>query len=136
MSYAVAAALQAAIYQHLLLDPMVSSLVGEDVYDAVPAGAVPSLYVSLGPETVIGAGDNTGNGASHRFTVSVISDGGGFLGAKDVAVAVSDALQDASLELDRGSVVFMRFLKAQARRVGSGNKRRVDLRFEARVDDN
>lgn len=135
MSYGTSTALQSAVYQHLLADPALSALVGTDVYDSVPSGAVPTLYVSLGPETVLGASDTSGDGARHRFTVSVVSDSGGFLGAKAAAVAISDALHDATPELDRGRIVFMRFLKAQARRVGSGNKRRIDLRFEARTED-
>ncbi|SFB83548.1 DUF3168 domain-containing protein [Tropicimonas isoalkanivorans] len=135
MSYGTSVALQAAIYQHLLADPALAALVGADIYDAVPSGLVPSLYVSLGPETVMPAGDKTAEGARHRFTVSVVSDGGGFLDAKAVAVAVSDALHGAKPALQRGTVVQMRFLKATAKRVGAGAKRRVDLRFEALVED-
>ncbi|SNS42908.1 DUF3168 domain-containing protein [Tropicimonas sediminicola] len=135
MSYGTAAALQSALYQHLLADAGVSALVGSDVYDAVPSGTVPSLYVSFGHETALPAGDKTGNGARHRFTVSVVSESGGFLGAKAVAVAISDALDGAPPALMRGRIVHMRFLKAEARRVGSGAKRRIDLRYEARVED-
>lgn len=136
MSYGTSAALQAAVYQQLISDPAVAALVGTDIYDAVPSGLVPALYVSLGPETTIPACDKTGDGARHRFTVSVVSEGGGFLSAKAVAVAVSDALHGAKPPLDRGNLVQMRFLKAAASRVGSGAKRRIDLRFEALVEDN
>lgn len=135
MSYGTAAALQLAIYQHLQADALVASLVGTDIYDAAPAGTVPPLYVSLGPETVQPAGDKTGEGAKHRFTVSVVSESGGFLSAKSVAVAVSDALHNARPVLGRGRIVQMRFLNAAARRVGAGAGRRIDLRFEARVED-
>ena len=130
MSYGVAAALQAAIYQRL-----VALLPGVPVHDALPLGAGTGTFVLLGPEEVLDASDGTGRGAEHRFVVSVISDATGFLAAKEVAVAVSDALVDAPLVLDRGRLVGLRFLKAQARRLDQGAARRIDLRFVARVED-
>ncbi len=134
MSYGSSAALQAAIYQHLLDDPSVSAQVGPNVFDAVPAGTVPPVYISLGPEEVLSAGDKTSKGARHRFTVSVISENAGFQAAKTVAAAVSDALDDANPALSMGRVVRMQFQRAVARRIGNGTKRRIDLRFEARVE--
>ncbi|OHC43517.1 MAG: hypothetical protein A2092_11540, partial [Rhodobacteraceae bacterium GWE1_64_9] len=92
-------------------------------------------FVLLGPEEVLDASDGSGRGAEHRFVVSVISDATGFLQAKEVAAAVSDALVDAPLMLDRGRLVGLRFLKAQARRLDQGAARRIDLRFVARVED-
>lgn len=130
MSYGVAAALQAAVYQRL-----VGLLPGVPVHDALPPGAGIGTFVLLGPEEVLDASDGTGRGAEHRFVVSVISDATGFLQAKEVAVAVSDALVGAPLMLDRGRLVGLRFLKAQARRLDQGAARRIDLRFVARVED-
>lgn len=52
MSYGVSASLQEAIYQHLYTDPDVVLAVGTNVFDALPAGILPSLYVVLGPEVV------------------------------------------------------------------------------------
>lgn len=135
MSYGMAAALQSAVYQHLLADPVLSGLVGGNIFDAAPAGGVPSLYVSLGDEDVRDASDGTGQGAAHEFTVSVITDVSGFLAAKDVAVAVSDALDEAPLTLARGRLVSLKFQRAKARRVETGTKRRIDLRFRARLED-
>jgi len=130
MSYGVAAALQAAIYARL-----VAELPGVAVHDALPAGAGLGSFVILGPEEVLDASDATGGGAEHRFVVSVVSDAAGFLQAKEIAVAVSDALVDAPLTLARGRLVGLRFLKAQAKRVDQGEARRIDLRFAARVED-
>lgn len=130
MSYGVAAALQAAIYARL-----VAELPGVAVHDALPAGAGLGSFVILGPEEVLDASDATGGGAEHRFVVSVVSDAAGFLQAKEIAVAVSDALVDAPLSLARGRLVGLRFLKAQAKRVDQGQARRIDLRFAARVED-
>lgn len=130
MSYGVAAALQAAVFQRL-----VALLPGVAVHDALPPGAGSGTFVLLGPEEVLDASDGSGRGAEHRFVVSVISDATGFLAAKEVAVAVSDALVDAPMVLDRGRLVGLRFLKAQARRLDQGAARRIDLRFVARVED-
>jgi hypothetical protein len=134
MSYAVAAALQGAVYQQLQSDPGLSVLVGDRVYDAVPKGRLPDLYVALGPERVKDASDKTGHGAWHEFAVSVISDNAGFQTAKEVSAAVCDALIDADLALDRGWLVALNFKRAVAQRERAG-RRRVDLIFRARVED-
>lgn len=135
MSYGVAVALQAAVYQHLLSDVELTGLIGSAVYDEVPSGTLPSTYVSLGPETVLDRSDGDGGGALHRFEVAVVSDVSGFAGAKAVAVAVSDALAGAVLTLSRGYLVSLRFERAVASREEAANLRRIDLRFAARVQD-
>ena len=135
MSYGVSAALQAAVYQRLIGDAALSGLIGAAVYDAVPAGVLPVTYVSLGPEDVRDQSDKTGSGAAHLFTVSVVTEAAGFQAAKVTAAAVSDALVDADLVLSRGRLVSLGFVKASARRVGTGTQRRIDLQFRARVDD-
>lgn len=137
MSYAMAEALQAAVYQRLLADPAVSGLVGAAIYDAIPPGEIPDTYVSLGPEDVRDSSDATGAAAVHRFTVSVVTTVAGFAMAKTVAAAIGDALTDADLALNRGTLIGLWFERATARRSGrSGEIRRIDLRFRARVDDN
>jgi len=135
MSYASGAALQAAVFQRLAADAALAALVGTAVYDAVPPGTVTGTYVSLGPEDVRDASDATGGGAAHDFTISVVTDASGFLQAKAVAVAVSDALTGAPLALARGHLVGLWFLKARARRVQTGEMRRIDLSFRARIED-
>jgi len=65
----------------------------------------------------------------------VISDATGFLAAKEIAVAISDALVGAALVLTRGHLVSLQFLKAVAKRLSEGEARRIDLRFRARVED-
>ncbi|MGC9370615.1 MAG: DUF3168 domain-containing protein [Paracoccaceae bacterium] len=134
MSYGVSAALQAAVYQHLAADAALAALVGGAIYDALPAGTLPDLYVSLGPEEARDRSDKTGGGALHLFTVSVVSATAGFQAAKDAAAAVSDALVDAPLSLGRGVLVSLQFDRARAERLTDGT-RRIDLRFRARVDD-
>lgn len=134
MSYAGAAALQAAVYQRLRASSELDTLIGDAIYDAAPPGAVTGTYVSLGPEDVLDASDMTGDGALHDFVISVVTDEAGFQSAKMVAAAVSDALVDANLILARGVLVGLWFVKAKARRVGTAATRRIDITFRARVE--
>jgi hypothetical protein len=97
---------------------------------------LPGLYVTLGPEDVRDLSDADQHGASHEFVVSVVSDADGFMVAKTVAAAVSDALIDAPLVLSRGRLISLVFLRARAQRVAKGSQRQIDLRFRARVEDN
>lgn len=134
MSYGMSAPLQAAVYTRLQADAALAALVGDDIFDAMPSGAVPSLYVSLGPELVLEASDIEEGGAWHDFTISVVTDAAGFQSAKEAAGAVSDALVGAALPLSRGRLVGLWFRKAKARRESSG-ARRIDMTFRARVED-
>jgi hypothetical protein len=127
--------LQAAVFGRISDDAGVTALVGTAVFDAVPPGPVPGLYVTLGPEIARDRSDKTGSGAEHEFTLSVVSDAAGFAAAKAVAGALSDALVDADLALSRGRLVGMHFLRAKALRVGTGERRRIDMTFRARVED-
>ena len=132
MSYGAAVALQGAVYQHLAASPV---LEGVAIHDQVPPGPLPGLFVLIGPEEVTDAGDKSGGGADHRFSLSVISDAAGFLAAKTVAVAISDVLDGAPLALERGRLVSLRFSRAVARRLDEGAVRRIDLTFRARIED-
>ena len=135
MSFAMSGPLQAAIYEALKMDVALSSVVGTAVYDAVPSGNLPAIYVRLGSETVTDASDCTSAGALHQFTVSVITTNPGFAQAKLAAAAVSDVLSGGDLALSRGRLVYMRFERARASRVESAATRQIDLRFAARVQD-
>jgi hypothetical protein len=135
MSFALSGPLQMAVFAALSNDAALTALVGSDIYDAVPSGSLPPMYVRLGSETAIDASDVSGAGAVHRFTVSVITTNPGFAGAKAVAGAVSDALHDADLALSRGRLVSLQFDRATARRIDTASARQIDLRFRARVQD-
>ena len=136
MSYAVASALQEAVYERLTFDPTVYDLVQGAVYDGLPAGALPSLFISLGEEKVTDRSDGDGHGALHEIVVSVISSANGFQTAKRVAEAISDALLATPLALERGYLVGIWFRSAQAKRLARSGTRRIDLRFRAQVSDN
>ena len=135
MSYGVSSALQAAVFQTLSNDPGVSRLVGSAIYDALPSGTLPALYIVLGSEEVRDASDKSGGGALHEFTITVVTESAGFSSAKVLAAAVSDALVDAPLTLTRGALVSLNFYKAKAARVGTGDMRQINLIFRARVAD-
>lgn len=135
MSYGVASALQAAIFQRLSGDSALAALVGGNIFDSLPPEETAGTYVAIGPEEVRDASTKTGRGALHDLAVSVVTDEAGFRAAKDVAGAVSDALTGATLVLARGRLVGIWFLRAAARRDGDGTRRRIDLIFRARTED-
>ncbi|TLP56509.1 DUF3168 domain-containing protein [Parasedimentitalea maritima] len=131
MSYALSAALQSAVFQHLGNDP---ALVGIAIHDALPSGTVPPIYVLLGDEDVRDGSDKSGAGALHRFTLSIHSDSAGFSSAKQLASTLCDSLISAPLVLSRGQLIGLWFDRANARRLSDGS-RRIELRFRARVED-
>jgi len=131
MSYAAAAALQAAVYGRLT---GYAGLAGVAVLDATPPGVVPETFVLIGPEVVNDRSDKSGGGADHLLSVAVVSKAGGFRSAKEVAGAVSDALLGTAMVLTTGRLVYLAFVQAQARRLGEGEVRRIDMTFRARVE--
>lgn len=134
MSYTSSGPLQAAVFQRLVTDTTLASLVGSAVYDQVPSGTLPGTYVTLGPETAVQVGDSSGRSTRHDFTVSVTTDASGFQMIKEVSGAVVEALQDAALALPEGEISLLDFRRAQARRLANGALRQIDLRFRARID--
>lgn len=135
MTYGVASALQMAVYQQLADDPGIAALVGTSIFDALPSGTLPPLYIVLGSENARDASDKTGGGAVHEFTVTIVTESAGFSSAKVTAAAVSDALVDADLVLTRGALISLNFYKAKAARVGTGDVRQINMIFRARVAD-
>jgi len=131
MSYAAAAALQAAVYGRLT---GYAGLAGVAVLDATPPGVAPETFVLIGPEVVNDRSDKSGGGADHLLSVAVISKASGFRSAKEVAGAVSDALLGAAMTLTAGRLVYLAFVQARARRLGEGDVRRIDMTFRARVE--
>ena len=134
MSYGLSSELQTAVFQALENDPALPSLVNGAIHDALPQGALPETYISLGPEYVKEANACGSRGAWHDFVISVVSTEPGFRKAKMAAGAVNNALHEADLQLDRGNLISLTFLKARAARLSSG-ARRIDLTFRARVEE-
>lgn len=137
MSYAMAGALQTAIYGHLVADAQISTLVGTAIYDALPVGELPETCVLLGTEDTLDRSSKTSAAAEHRLVISVVTSSAGFARAKLVAAAICDALDAAELSLNRGALIGLWFQRAAARRTGpAGRLRRIDMRFRAIVEDN
>lgn len=135
MTYVFSADLQKALYETLKGDAALHDQIGDAIYDVVPAGQLPSTYVSLGPEDVRDWSDKTGSGARHDFTISVVTEAAGFQTAKVVAGTVADALATTGAAMTRGTLVSLSFRRARAIRVEEGNMRRIDLSFRALVAD-
>lgn len=138
MSYEYAAGLQAAIYQRLIGDMALESLIGNQIYDAPLEGKgdeVAPDHVTLGEEMTRAWTTKTSAGAVHDFDVTVHSGRDGFDAAKKIAGAVCAALVDAPLVVPGGRVVSLRFLRAKAERNTAPEKRRVSLRFRAVLDE-
>ncbi len=135
---AFSAGLQAKVYQRLVADPELGLLVGGAVYDAPPPLAADQLspdFVLLGEESVRPFNTKTSAGTVHEFAVSIHSGRDGFEFVKRVAAAICDALVDAPLALNAGTLVSLQFLRASAERGPAPEKRRVSLRFRAVVDE-
>jgi hypothetical protein len=111
-------ALQLAVYAALQGDTVVMDLSGGAIFDAVPPGCGSGIAREPRPRAGADRADKTGPGALHEFSVLVVSDGAGFATAKALAVAVSDALDNAALTLSRGTLVSLDFRRATARRSG------------------
>lgn len=126
-------ALQTAIYGRLSGDAALAGLVGAHVYDAVPAGPLPDIYVLIGEEVVTDASDKLAHGARHDLSIAVISTADSFLTLKQAAAAIMTALDTPDLTLSRGTLTGLWFLNAKAARNASG-QRRIELKFRARLD--
>lgn len=136
MSYAMAAALQAALHSRLSGDAELSDLVGGAIHDAAPPADARGTHVLIGAEDALDRSDLSGAGAEHRLVISVVSDAAGFLRAKQAAARISDLLlMTGGLALSRGRLVGLWFDRAEARRIQGGRVRRIDMRFRARLED-
>lgn len=128
-------ALQRGVFETLSADAALQAIVGAEIHDGRPAGPVPDLFVTLGPEEVRDRSDKTRRGAEHRFEVMVVTTRDGFQDAKAAAAAIGDALDEARPVLTRGRVVSLHFLRARARRLRAGQTRAIEMTFRAIVED-
>ena len=136
MTYALAAALQEAVFAALAGSAEVAAEVGGRVYDAPPHADAPEAaagpYVTLGDERVEAFAAQGLTGAVHEIEVSVHGGAEGYAAVKRAAAAVAAALE-AAQALAVGRVASADFTGARARRTRDGG-RRIDLRFRFRVE--
>ncbi|MBE1288411.1 MAG: DUF3168 domain-containing protein [Rhodobacteraceae bacterium] len=134
MSYGASAALQQALFDRLSGNPTLNTLLGGAIFDALPEGSLPSLYLMIGPEEARQFSDISAGGAVHEFALTIVGGEAGFLSAKQAAVAASDALLGApNLTLSRGRLINLDFLRARARKTDTA--REIELWFRALIDD-
>lgn len=138
MTYALAEPLQRSVFDALLNDVALQSLVGAEIYDAplpLDGSVAPDDYITIGGETVKDASSKSEDGAIHDFSIVVYSNASGFVKSKQIAGAVCDVLLDAQLTLSRGQLVYLRFMKAKADAAGAPARRTISLKFRAFVED-
>lgn len=133
MSYTLSDVLQTAVFGALSQDAELTALVNGAIYDALPSGGIPQLYITLGTERVRDRSDYETRAALHEFAIIVVSDAPGFLTAKQAATRVSEILDNGDLSLSRGRLVRLDFHKANARL--RDNRREVEIWFRAFVED-
>jgi len=125
--------LQRAMYDRLSTDPAIVAAIGGHVYDALPAGQLPDLFISLGVESFVDRSDKTGSASQHDTTVAVIASQPGFLAAKELAADVAFALGEDPLQLAHDQTSTLEFLRAEARRDTDSQTRRIDMVFRVRI---
>ncbi len=135
MTYSLAGTLQAALYARLSSSETLRAIVGDAIYDGLPPGDVPPIFVSLGEERVSDRSDFLERAAYHDFEIAVVTEEAGFARAKDAAGAISDVLLGAPLALERGQIIGLWFRQARARRMRRSGTRRIDLGFRVHLYD-
>ena len=130
MPIAASAALRAAVYDALIADAgLVSVLGGPRVYDEVPRGAV-FPYVTLGDSRIanFSAGEPS---EEHQLTLHAWSRQGGHREAHMITGALMQALDSALLTLAGHHLVNFRFAVADVRRESDGRTYHALVRFRA-----
>ena len=96
------AATQKAIYERLVADPAIHALVGDRIFDGVPADAV-MPFVAFGPsDVVIDDGDGL-DGRAEALQLEVWSnDQARLWKAKAICDAIKTSLHDFGLSLEAG----------------------------------
>jgi hypothetical protein len=134
MPIAASAALRAAIYDALLADGALTTLLGgPSVYDEPPRAAV-FPYITLGEARMsdFSAGDEPG--VEHQLTLHAWSRQGGHKEAHMIAGALLQALDDAPLTLADHRLVNLRFSVADIRREADGRTYHALVRFRAMTE--
>ncbi len=137
MSYALSAALQAAVFSALQGDGAIAAAV-TGIFDAPPGGAgtpPTGAYITLGNEEAKDRSSASHRGCTLDMEINIHSDFAGYSEAKSIAAMVVDRLDLADLPLSRGALVSLKFLKSRARRGVAPETRRVVLIFRAILDD-
>lgn len=134
MSYVTAESLQKAVFAALVADVELQSLTQGKIFDALPSGDLPDVSVQLGAEITKGFVDGSGAISRHDFVLSIVSKRDAFSQIKEIAARVSEVLHGTNLTLERGRLVGLNFVKANARKRRGARGRQLDLTFRALID--
>jgi len=131
MPTASSAALRAAIYDALIADGALTSVLGgPSVYDEPPrAAAFP--YVTLGEARISDFSTGGERGEEHQLTLHAWSRQGGHREAHLITGALLQALDDAPLTLADHRLINLRFALADVRRESDGRTYHALVRFRA-----
>lgn len=100
--------LQRAIYAALIADPAVSALVGDRVYDRVPADVV-FPYISFGPEQELPENADCIDASEIFVQLDFWSQDPGKREAKRGAKAIKAALEESALHLSENALTYFEF---------------------------
>lgn len=124
-------ALRAAVYDALIADASLTSVLGgPKIYDEPPrAAAFP--YVTLGEARIADFSAGSERTHEHQLTLHAWSRQGGHKQAHQIAGALLQALDDAPLSLADNILVNFRFSVADVRREADGRTYHALVRFRA-----
>lgn len=122
--------LQGAIVARLEADPVVAALVGDRVFDRVPAGTS-YPYVSMGPSDALSDDVDCINGFDITFQVDAWSDAVGFPEVRRVADAVRRALLATDLSLTENALVTFEHRQTRVMRDRDGLTSHAAITFTA-----
>lgn len=122
----VAAPLQSALFARLSTETSLSAV---DVFDAPEPGPLPATYILIGEEKVRDVSGQNAPQFQHDLKVQIVTQSGGFAQIKLLAAAVNLALSPALSVA--GQSVQAQFVKAEAKILGNGATRRVELSYRA-----
>ncbi|HEV2561923.1 MAG TPA: DUF3168 domain-containing protein [Rhizomicrobium sp.] len=125
-------ALQQAVFATLTVSSEVIAVLGNPprIYDAVPRDAA-FPYAAIGDGSEADWSTATEAGSEHTLAVHVWSRSGGHKECKEIAEAIRDALDGASLSVTGQTLIDIRYLDTDFARAADGETYRASLRFRA-----
>lgn len=132
--------LQDAIVKRLKADATMTSLVGNRVYDRVPAGpngiTAEFPYVSWGPEQEVPEYADCIDAAEIFVTLNVWSRAVGYAEAKKISAAIRASLHDAELTLTDNGFVYLEYDGRRLLRAADGETSQAVVTFRAGIEQN
>ena len=124
-------ALQAAVFEQLTTEPVITALAGAGkVFDGRPVRMEPP-YLAFGDWRVDDFSTGTEEGAEHRFEIEVWSEERGRKQAAALAEAVRVALHDAALIIPDFHLINLRHLRTRTGREAKTRHIRSRVEFRA-----